>query len=126
MNTVEKMEETLKNLGFSFFKVKPSRHRSKIEQFLVLFPNNYGASIICGDDPLVKGSPSAPWELAVIECLDEEWGKFSDEYTNWDLCYDTPITDDVLGYLKEEEVVETLNKIRLLSRKPSLEFEFEA
>lgn len=125
MNTVEKMEETLRNLGFTFFKVNPSR-RQVIHQLLITFSNNYGASIICGDDPLVKGSPSAPWELAVIECLDEDWGDSSNVYANWDLCYDTPVTDDVIGYLKEEEVIETLNKIRLLPRKPSLEFEFEA
>jgi len=41
------------------------------------------------------------WELAVI-------GK------DGSLCYDTPITDDVLGYLTEEEVNNTLVLIEQL------------
>lgn len=31
-----------------------------------------------------------------------------------DLCYDTPITDDVIGYLTDQEVDELLNKIKAL------------
>lgn len=45
------------------------------------------------------------FEVAVLE-------KFiDDEYT---LCYSTPITDDVIGYLTDTEVCNILNKIKKL------------
>ena len=58
--------------------------------------NGYGASIV--RHGFSYGNSEGLWELAVI-------GK------DGDLCYDTPITDDVLGYLSEEEVNSTLAKI---------------
>ena len=62
------------------------------------FGNGYGASVINH-----KGSYGYPnkWELAV---------------TNSDggLCYDTPITDDVLGHLSEAQVMSTLEQIKAL------------
>lgn len=58
--------------------------------------NGYGASIIrC---KFSHGNTQDLWELAII-------GK------DGDLCYDTPITKNVLGYLTEEEVNSTLVKI---------------
>lgn len=33
---------------------------------------------------------------------------------NYDLCYSTPITDDVIGCLNNEEVIEILEKIKNL------------
>ena len=56
-------------------------------QLLFKFPNNYGASVIIG--PMTYGGKDGLYELAVIK-----W-----EGDNWKLCYDTAITDDVLGYL---------------------------
>ena len=61
--------------------------------------NGYGASIIQHD--FSYGGNNGLWELAVV-------GK------DGNLCYDTPITNDVLGYLTEEEVNSTLKKIELL------------
>lgn len=58
--------------------------------------NGYGASIVKHE--FSYGNSQGLWELAVI-------GK------NGNLCYDTPITNDVLGYLTEEEVNSTLVKI---------------
>lgn len=58
--------------------------------------NGYGASIVKHD--FSYGNLQDLWELAVI-------GK------DGNLCYDTPITDDVLGYLTEEQVNSTLVKI---------------
>lgn len=64
--------------------------------------NDYGASVI--QNPYSYGGRDGLWELAVIA-----W-----DGDNWSICYDTPITDDVLGYLTEEEVTETLVKIKAL------------
>ena len=64
-------------------------------QKLYSFPNGYGASVIKH-----KGSYGADkglWELAVL---------FNDE-----LCYNTPITDDVLGRLNDPEVDNILRQI---------------
>ena len=65
------------------------------------FPNGYGASIITGKDAYT--SEDAPYELAVLH--------------NDDLCYDTELTDDVLGYLTEAEVNDYLLKIEALPVK---------
>ena len=51
---------------------------SYIQRIRIMFPNGYGASI-------VKGEGSYGTELAVI--------------TSEGLCYDTEITDDVIGYI---------------------------
>jgi hypothetical protein len=45
--------------------------------------------------------------MAVIQFTDSD-------INNFDLCYDTPITDDVLGHLSEEDVQRYLNIIELL------------
>lgn len=54
------------------------------------FPNNYGASIIKGGD-IAYGS----WELAVVD--------YSDGQEHGSLTYDTPISDDVIGYIQSVE-----------------------
>lgn len=63
------------------------------------FPNGYGASVIRHD--LSCGGESGLWELAVL-------GR------DGALCYTTPITGDVLGWLNESEVDENLLKIKAL------------
>ena len=63
-------------------------------QKLYKFPNGYGASI-------VNHQYSHGLELAVIK-----WNKYS-----FDLCYDTPITSDVIGNLDPEEVEGILKQI---------------
>lgn len=64
------------------------------EQILYKFPNNYGASVVSG--PFTYGL-----ELAVIY--------FSNK--NWDIDYDTPITNDVLGHLNKESLKQALEDI---------------
>ena len=44
------------------------------------------------------------WELAVI---------FGDE-NEWDLTYNTPITNDVMGYLSSKEVTDIMKKVQEL------------
>ena len=69
----------------------------------VEFNNGYGASIVCHDGsyggPFQIGESNL-YELAVLH--------------NDELCYDTPITDDVLGWQTIEEINEILKKIKEL------------
>lgn len=64
------------------------------------FDNGYGASVVRRS--MSYGGSDGLWELAV------KW--------NGSLCYDTPITDDVLGYLNEEMVNYYLEKIEQLTK----------
>lgn len=61
------------------------------------FPNGYGASVIRHKGSY--GFKNGLWELAVLD-------------SSGDLCYSTPITNDVIGYLTDEEVILKLNEIR--------------
>ena len=62
------------------------------------FENGYGASLVCC--PGSYGYEEGLWELAVIK--------------NGDICYDTPITDDVIGNLNDPEADEILERIARL------------
>ena len=67
------------------------------------FPNNYGASVV--KHWFSYGHEEDLWELAVI--------KFNDETPdNWDIVYDTPITEDVEGWLTDEDVRNLLQQIK--------------
>ncbi len=67
-------------------------------QCRIHFENGFGASVVKHN--FSYGGPEGKYELAVL---------------NGDsLTYDTPITDDVLGYLDEKEVTEILIKIQQL------------
>jgi hypothetical protein len=63
------------------------------------FPNGYGASIVKG--PYTYGGRDGLFELAVLD-------------SDGQLTYDTPITDDVVGYLTEDGVSALLAEIELL------------
>ena len=73
------------------------------EQYLYKFENGYGASVI--RNHISYGGDEGSWELAVIT-----WN----EVGTWNLCYSTEITNDVLGYLEEEDVEEILDRIKNL------------
>lgn len=68
------------------------------KQIILKFDNNYGASC-------VNHTGSYGNEIAVI---------LFDGKNDWNLCYSTPITDDVLGYLEESEIENVLNSIKEL------------
>lgn len=68
-------------------------------QYIFSFANGYGASVVKSSGSY--GYEQDLWELAVLD-------------SDGDLEYGTPITDDVLGYLVDEEVRETLANIREL------------
>lgn len=68
------------------------------------FDNGYGASVVRALFSFFGGSYGADqglWELAVIG-------------PDGDLAYDTPITNDVLGWLSDDQVAETLDAIAAL------------
>lgn len=71
---------------------------------LAFFDNGYGASVVrfLGS----YGNRQGKWELAVISGTKGSWG----------LCYSTPITDDVLGWLTEEDVTRLLGQIEALPK----------
>lgn len=65
------------------------------------FPNGYGASVVRHD--FSYGHEEGKWELAVIKG------------PSWEICYGTPITDDVIGWLDDNGVNELLEKIEALT-----------
>ena len=69
------------------------------KQCIVQFPNGYGASIVQGEH--TYGGKDGLYELAVFG-------------QDGHISYDTPITNDVLGYLSELEVEKTLTDIKNL------------
>lgn len=75
-----------------------TRERLNGVQYIFQFPNGYGASVIRHE--YSYGFEDGLWELAVL---------FGNS-----LCYDTYITDDVLGRLTEERVEELLIQIKEL------------
>ena len=84
--------------SFKDIEFKPHRFGDGLHG-LIFFDNGYGVSVVRYSNPLTNGygsytSNEDEWELAVIK------GKEDD----WDLCYDTHITDDVIGHLSEGEV----------------------
>ena len=62
------------------------------------FDNGYDVSVV--QSPYSYGGDKGLYELAI----------FKDDQ----ICYDTPITDDVIGYLREQDVTEVMEKIQQL------------
>ena len=73
------------------------------------FPNGYGISVVRFTSPFgfggSYGAEQGLYEAAVLKGVEE----------NWNICYDTPITEDVLGHLTEEEVEVLLYEIENLA-----------
>lgn len=67
-------------------------------QARVEFDNGYGASVISGQG--AYGGDEGLYELAVLK--------------SGSLCYDTPITSDVVGHLTPEDVTRLLGEIATL------------
>lgn len=68
-------------------------------QAKIQFPNGFGASVV--KTPFSYGGSNGQYELAVLG----QDGRIT---------YDTPVTDDILGYLSEAAVNESLQKIQSL------------
>lgn len=113
MKTKLKYEKFIKNM---ISEVDRSNEKDNIEiskklnrdsfnyQWIFKFENNYGASVVKHWGSY--GFDEDLFELAVL--------KFYGDSCHY-LTYDTPITNDVLGYLTNDEVLEYLEKIRGLN-----------
>lgn len=70
------------------------------------YENGYGISIICNE--YSYGGREGLYEIAVLKGDEEDYN----------ICYDTPITSDVIGYLSSTEVKEIIEKIKSLDKTP--------
>ena len=86
--------------------VEKMKHFSGGIQYIFKFDNGYGASVIKTTGSY--GYHNDLWELAVTKY---------DENGEWGLCYDTPISDDVIGHLTDKEVSDLLKKIADLRKE---------
>jgi len=73
------------------------------------FSNNFGASVISNN--WINGGDKDLYELAVIKYTNNDLITKD----NWNLTYDTPITNDVIGNLIWDEVENYLDQIEALS-----------
>ncbi len=89
------------------FKVIEDRPMNGGRQVVVQFGNGYGASVVRG--PYTYGGSDGLFEVAVL--------LFDVETNDWHLPYATPVTDDVLGHLTEDEVARTLTEIHDLPHR---------
>ena len=85
------------------FKELPSNSINNGIQYIFEADNGYGASIVQHDSSY--GGKIGLWEMAVI--------KYNED-GEWKICYNTPITSDVLGHLDENEVMDYLTQIEQL------------
>lgn len=81
------------------------RVRNGGRQIVIRFPNGFGASVV--QHSFSYGGDQGLWELAVLRTTSED---------PWDIeiTYSTPITPDVIGWLDEADVIETLERIAQL------------
>jgi hypothetical protein len=68
-------------------------------QAVITFENGYGASVV--KTPHSYGGDRGLYELAVLG-------------TDGHLTYDTPVTNDVIGYLRDIDVTDVMEKIQQL------------
>ena len=88
---------TFQDLEFSELGTEGYGIRAEIK-----FDNGYSASVI-----RTKGSYGGEAGLYELAVLDQEG----------EICYNTPITSDTLGWLKEDDVTEALQRIEALKMK---------
>ena len=76
-------------------------HPNHIEgvQARIQFDNGYGVSVVCS--PYTYGGDKGLYELAVLD-------------SEGNLTYATSVTDDVIGYLRPEDVTDVMEKIQQL------------
>jgi hypothetical protein len=65
----------------------------------IVFDNGYGASIVC--TPHTYGGDKGLYEIAVLN-------------SGGEITYATSITDDVIGYLRPQDVTDVMEKIQQL------------
>ena len=97
-----------KNKNMSpFEEIKFEPHQvGEGKQGKLFLPNGYGISVVRFKIPGSTGYGSYcdgnTWEVAILKGTRD----------NYDLCYDTQFTSDVLGYQTEDDINEILKKLR--------------
>ena len=86
--------KTFKDLFFEVHRCYPALNTMAVMNF----DNGYGISVITGKT--AYSDETHPYEVAVLK--DDE------------ICYDTPITDDVIGYCTADMVTDLMCKIQNL------------
>lgn len=95
------MELTAQITAVSVPQMANVRRGARAGQAMVDFKNGYSASVSCHE--FSYGGDQGLFEIAVMH--------------NGEIDYTTPITSDVLGYLTEQDVLDTCNKIGALEPK---------
>jgi len=67
-----------------------------------LYSNGYGISIISNE--FSYGGLNGLYEIAILIGEEEDY----------EICYETPITNDVMGYLNPEQVIQTIEDVKKL------------
>lgn len=86
--------KTFKNLEFVAHSSGVGGVMSRIQ-----FDNGYGASVV--KSPFSYGGDKGLYELAVLD-------------RDGELCYNTSVTDDVIGWLRDVDVTDVMEKIQQL------------
>lgn len=97
------MSRYIKKFGYNVINNSFQLHKKagiSGERYNIYFPNGYGASIV--RNQYSYGGDKGLFELAVLK--------------NNEICYSTPITEDVEGYLTEVDVFNLLKKIEKLPK----------
>jgi hypothetical protein len=100
INIIEESQKTnsMKTFNDIVFKDNPMGSEFGILS-RTMFDNGYGVSVVKSD--YTYGGLNGLYELAVLD---------SDGHVT----YDTPITDDVIGYLSEEDVTKIMKQVQEL------------
>jgi len=88
-------------MKFTDLNFEPHPHWDGV-QAKHFFDNGYGVSIIKSSHSY--GGSVGLYELAVLKGVEEDW----------EICYDTPIADDVLGHQSEQEIETLLQEVKNL------------
>ena len=98
LEIVDAEYKTFKDLEFT-----PTEEFLSVVRSTCHFDNGYGVSVV--RHRYSYGNGLNLFELAVID-------------KEGDIVYSTPITDDVLGYLSEDDVSDTMIKVQRLDNNP--------
>ena len=107
LEIINKVEKEIEALGGKIADL-PRRNPpvNKIKQTLVTFPNGYGLSFI-------EGERTYGLEAGVIIYQSDQWH----------LTVTTPITNSVIGYLKDEDIIPLIKQVSELPEARPDEFD---
>jgi hypothetical protein len=74
------------------------------EQAFHIFDNHYGVSVVRG--PYTYGGRKGLYELAVVYMAPED--------KESQLVYDTPVTNDIMGYLTPDNITDVMAQVEAL------------